>query len=137
MIDRSLQHLTKTESFIIRLFGFFLIVAGIIHWFILIGFLSEKTPLLLTWYFDSLAFFDILAGVGMYLIRPWGLKIAFLIVITQIPAHFFMMYLDYFEGYQSGFSILGRMLDITLLGGGLLYARKFLQKSHTVKLQTR
>lgn len=137
MIDRSLQHLTKTESSIIRLFGFFLIVAGIIHWFMLIGVFPEKTPFFLTRYFNSLAFFDILAGVGMCLIRPWGLKIAFLIIITQIPAHFFMMYMDYFERYQSGFPILGRMLDIALLGGGLLYARKFLQKSHTVTLETR
>ena len=127
MIDRSLQKLTTKESFVIRTFGVLLIIAGFIHWLIIFGILSERSPFILTVYFNSLSIIDILAGIGMLLLRPWGLKIVFFIIVTQIPAHLYMMYLDTFQEYQSGFSVPGRVFDMALLLIGLFYTRKFFQ----------
>lgn len=131
MIDRNLKNLTTTESVIIRFFGVLFIIAGLIHWSGFFINIPERAPYTLSFYFNSLIFFDILTGVGMLFVRPWAIVIALLILVTQIPAHLFMIYLDIFEEYRSGFPILGRVTDITFLVAGLLYLRNFFLRKAT------
>lgn len=104
--------------FIIRFTGLLFLYGGVIHWLIICGIMKEKAPLILTIYFHSLAVLSIIAGVGLLTIKNWGRKIGYLIVITQIPAHIIMLYLDIFQNYGSGVSAGERSLD---LGFALFY----------------
>lgn len=106
------------NRFIIRFTGLLFLYGSIIHWLIILELMHEKAPLILTIYFHSLAVFNIVACVGLLLVKNWGRKTGFFIVITQIPAHFVMLFLDIFQNYGSGVSTEERILD---LGFALFY----------------
>ncbi len=112
------------QGIFVHLFGVILIIAGVIHWFSIFGILpSEKTPFFIGSYFDSLALFDIIAGIGILFRRQWGLWLVFFILITQIPAHSYMAYLDIVHQYGSGFTPIFRFIDIVIIAGGFLLVR--------------
>jgi len=97
---------------IIKITGLLFLYGSVIHWLIIFGVMSEKAPLLLTVYFHSLAVFNILAGIGLLSLKPWGRIAGFYIAVTQIPAHIIMIYLDMVHHYNSGLTCMERGIDI-------------------------
>lgn len=96
----------------IGLIGIGFCLGGLVHWLIIFGVMSEKTPQLITIYFHSLAVLSPAAGIGLILAREWGRKLGFFIAATQIPAHLAMIGLDQFWGYNSGVGIAERGFDL-------------------------
>lgn len=111
----------KVDKVILWICGTLFTVGGIIHWLIILGVMVERTPLFLTVYFHSLAVFSTMAGIGMFFRKRWGIKIALVICLTQIPAHLYMIYLDVFKNWNSGFGIAGRSIDLGLVSAFLVY----------------
>lgn len=97
---------------IIQLVGIGFVVGGCIHWMIILGIMQEATPVFITFYFHSLAVLSPLAGIGLFKLRKWGRGLGFFIVITQIPAHLYMIWLDNFTSWESGLSLIERGFDI-------------------------
>lgn len=96
----------------IRIIGGLFIAGGMVHWLIILGVMTEIAPLVITFYFHSLAALSPLAGVGLIFIKNWGRKLGMLIAITQIPAHAVMIYLDEFAGRHSGVAPWERGIDL-------------------------
>ena len=107
--------LQKADTIVLRISGFLFIAGGIVHWLIIFGVLVEKAPFILGLYFHSLAVLSAAAGLGLMLLKNWGIKTATFICVTQIPAHLYMMYLDSFKDWNSGYSITGRAVDLFLV----------------------
>ena len=97
----------------------------------------EKSPLLLTVYFHSLAVFDIVAGIGILMNKKCGYIITLLIALTQIPAHSYVLVLDVYRLYGSGVSVLVREIEIFLSVCFLMYVVYALvsRKPHTLRPQ--
>lgn len=93
--------------------GVFLI-GGFIHWLIIFGVMTERSPLLLTTYFHSLAVLDLLVALGLLYKKRWALYLGLMIALTQIPAHVYMWYIDNYLAYGSGVGIETRIIDILL-----------------------
>jgi len=95
--------------------GILLVVAGCIHWFIIFGVFSERAPLVVDSYFNSLAVIDIVAGIGLLVSRKrWVYELILFIGITQILAHGYMLYIGIAEQYDSGISASNRIFEIGL-----------------------
>ena len=101
-------------QFLINLTAVSLIVAGAVHWLIIFGIMHERTPLLITVYFHSLAVIDPVSAVGLFKRRNWGRLMAMGLAALQIPAHGYMIYLDNFTSWTSGLSLPERMVDMVL-----------------------
>lgn len=113
----------KFDRAILRIFAILLVLGGLVHWLIIFGVMTERTPLLIEAYFHSLAILSPAAGVGLWLRSTPGIQLATFIFITQIPAHLYMIYLDSYQGWESGYSVPMRLLDIAMVVIGLLYFR--------------
>lgn len=107
---------------IIRAAGLIFVIAGVVHWLIIFGVIYEKTPILLTYYFNSLAILNLIAGFNLILCKEFGRKVGLFIMLTQIPSHSYMIAMDLFYFWNSGVSILERIVDIVL---SLLYIYVF------------
>ena len=99
-------------KYIIKITAIGLCLGGVVHWLIILGFMQEITPFSITLYFHSLAVLSPLAGVGIFKFRDWGRKLGYFIVITQIPAHSYMIWLDNFTTWESGVGISERGFDL-------------------------
>jgi len=111
----------KVDVTVLRLSGLLFVAGGIVHWLIIFGILVEKTPLLIGMYFHSLAVLSAAAGVGLMLLKNWGITLAIWICVTQIPAHLWMMYLDAYTGWNSGYDLSARAIDLLLVSLFLIY----------------
>jgi len=87
-------------------------MGGVAHWLIILGVMQEKTPLVITIYFHSLAGLSPLAGVGLCLIKKWGRSAGMVIAFTQIPAHTYMLYLEAYRNWNSRVATWERGIDI-------------------------
>jgi len=99
---------------VINLTAIIFFLGGIIHWLIIFGVMNERAPALLTYYFHSLAVLDLLVAFGLYRLKRWSLYLGLFITITQIPAHQYMMFLDYVRDYDSEIDFMTRSVDIIL-----------------------
>lgn len=111
----------KVDRIVLGISGILFIAGGIIHWLIIFGILVEKAPFLVGMYFHSLAVFSMAAGIGLVLSKAWGIQIAMVICVTQIPAHLYMMYLDTFKAWNSGYGVPARVIDLALVGAFIIY----------------
>lgn len=108
--------------------GILLVIAGGIHWFIIFGFFSERAPLVVDIYFNSLAVVDIVAGVGLLVSRRrWVYETIFFIGITQVLAHGYMLYIGVTEHYESGISAFDRVVEIGLAVFLIFFSGMFLE----------
>lgn len=96
----------------IRIIGCLFITGGIVHWFIIFGVMKEITPVVITYYFHSLAVLSPLAGIGLIAIKNWGRMFGMLIAATQIPSHTIMIYLDVCKSWDSGLVPWERGIDL-------------------------
>lgn len=128
MIDAYIKNLTRKEHFVIFFFGILLIIAGLLHGFHVFGMIPEKSPYFLGIYFDALTIGDIIVGLGFLytkgLFFKRSLQAALVIAFTNIPANAYMIYLDVYTNYQSGYLVTYRLIDIAILLFGLWYIRK-------------
>lgn len=83
--------------------------------------MKEAAPLLITAYFHSLAIFSPLAGIGLCFIKEWGRKLGLVIVLTQLPAHGYMLYLGSYANWNSGVAPWERGLDMAFAIFYLIY----------------
>ena len=97
---------------IIRFIACLFFLGGIIHWLIIFNVIQEITPMIVTIYFHSLSILSPLTGLGLFQLKEWGRKLGFYIVITQIPAHAYMIWLDTFSEWDSGVGFSERGLDL-------------------------
>lgn len=119
----------RVDRVVLGISGCLFNVGGIIHWLIIFGLLQERAPALVTVYFHSLAVFSTAAGIGLLLSKGWGITIAVIICVTQIPAHLYTIYLDVSKGWNSGYAVSARVTDLILVSAFLVYIafRKTLQ----------
>lgn len=111
----------KVDRIVLGVSGILFIVGGVIHWLILFGVIVEKAPFLVGTYFHSLAVFSMIAGIGLVRSKNWGIQIAIVICVTQIPAHLYMIYLDSFKGWNSGYGVPERVVDLALVSAFIIY----------------
>ena len=109
------------HTIIIRTIGVLFLLGGIVHWLIIFGVIKEATPVLITIYFHSLAIFSPLTGYGLCIFREWGRKLGLIIVLTQLPAHSYMIYLDSYTNWNSGVTTWERGLDMAFAIFFLIY----------------
>ncbi len=97
---------------ILKIIGIGFWIGGAVHGLIIFGIMEEIAPLTVTLYFHSLAVLSPLCGTGIILLKKWGRQLGFWIVCTQIPAHFYMIWLDTLTDWQSGVSVIERGVDL-------------------------
>lgn len=102
------------EILIFKFVGVLFIFGGLIHFAILAGFLVERAPSFISWYFHSLSILDIVTGIGLYKQKTWAVKLGLFIMYTQIPTHSYMLYLDMFQDYRSGVPEWQRFIELGL-----------------------
>lgn len=116
------MNVQKLDAIILRISGVLFTLGGLSHWLIIVGVLTEKCPRFIELYFHSLAIFGVAAGVGLVRLKDWGVKLGILICVTQFPPHLYMIYLDVFHDWNSGFGPVGRAIDLFLAALFLAYS---------------
>lgn len=102
----------RTDQILRIIWGFGFLVAGLLHWLVVLGFISEKTPLVIDVYFDSLAVLNLIVAWGFFTNVAWAITLGLAIMLLQLPAHSYMIYLDEWSSYGSGLSNSARIVDI-------------------------
>ncbi|WP_319574667.1 hypothetical protein [uncultured Desulfobacter sp.] len=106
---------------VIKITGIGFCLGGVVHWLIILGWMQEITPTIITVYFHSLAVLSPLAGIGIFRFKEWGRKLGYFVVITQIPSHTYMILLDHFQNWGSGVGVFERSLDLLFAGFYIIF----------------